>query len=153
MPEKPRRITLRTADVPADFPRLVEIWRSAVTATHDFLAEEDFDRIENNLASAYFPAVDLLVAEVDGVAVGFAGVADGNLEMLFVSDESRGTGVGTLLLREAIADRGVVRVDVNEQNVSGIGFYLSRGFVQVGRSELDGDGRPYPILHLALPTP
>lgn len=153
MPENPRRITLRAADATADFPRLVEIWRSAVTATHDFLAAEDFDRIESNLASAYFPAVDLLVAEVDGSAVGFAGVADDNLEMLFVSDESRGTGVGTLLLREAIAHRGVVRVDVNEQNATGIGFYLSRGFVQVGRSELDGDGRPYPILHLALPTP
>lgn len=27
---------------PADYPRLMEIWESAVLHTHDFLREEDF---------------------------------------------------------------------------------------------------------------
>ena len=152
MPENTHSIELRGVHGPAEYPRLVEIWRSAVVATHDFLGEDDFRRIESNLATTYFPAVELLVAELDGEAVGFAGVADGNLEMLFVADESRGSGVGTRLLEETIARRGVTRVDVNEQNKSGLGFYLSRGFTRVGRSELDGDGRPYPILHLELAT-
>ncbi|WP_286174574.1 GNAT family N-acetyltransferase [Mycobacterium sp. DL99] len=135
---------------PDDYPRLTEIWRSAVRATHDFLEGEDFQRIESNLAQAYFPAVTLTVAERDGEAVGFAGTADGNLEMLFVSDEARGSGIGSLLLAETIAKDGVTKVDVNEQNSGAHGFYLSRGFTQISRSELDGDGRPYPILHLAL---
>ncbi|OAT67959.1 GCN5 family acetyltransferase [Mycobacteroides immunogenum] len=152
MPTNHGDVALRTARVPDDYPRLVEIWRSAVGATHDFLAESDFRRIESNLASAYFPAVTLTVAERDGRAVGFAGTAEGNLEMLFVTDDVRGSGIGSLLLAETIAKDGVVKVDVNEQNVGALGFYLSRGFSQVGRSELDGDGRPYPILHLALPA-
>lgn len=54
------------------------------------------------------------------------------------------------LRNEVITELGVTGVDVNEQ-ISGVcGFYLSRGFTQVRRYELDGDGRPYPILHLEL---
>lgn len=45
---------------------------------------------------------------------------------------------------------GEVYVDVNEQNEQAHRFYLSQGFKQVGRSELDDDGRPYPILNLCL---
>lgn len=56
-----------------------------------------------------------------------------------------------VLLAHVVDEQGVVRVDVNEQNPDALGFYLSRGFHHVGRSDLDGDGRPYPILHLALP--
>ena len=148
MPAGPISTTVRPVRGAAEYPQLVEIWRSAVRATHDFLAEEDFARIESNLASVYFPAVTLAVAEREGRAVGFAGVAEGSLEMLFVADEARGTGVGTLLLQHVIEHLAVTRVDVNEQNSGAHGFYLSRGFVQTGRSELDGDGRPYPILHL-----
>lgn len=152
MPENPNEIRIRPTFGPSEYPALVEIWRSAVRATHDFLEESDFARIEGNLASAYFPAVTLIVAERDERPIAFAGVAEGNLEMLFVSDDARGTGIGTVLLRKTVERHGVTRVDVNEQNPQGHGFYLSRGFVQTGRSEVDGDGRPYPILHLALPA-
>nr|WP_237464911.1 GNAT family N-acetyltransferase [Leucobacter luti] len=131
---------------------MVAIWRSAVLATHDFLAGSDFERIEQNLAAAYFPAVTLLVAERGGVPLGFAGVADGGLEMLFVSAAARGSGIGTALLAEAVSRHSVTRVDVNEQNAGAHRFYLSHGFTQIGRSELDGDGRPYPLVHLALRT-
>ena len=133
-----------------EYPRLVEIWRSAVRATHDFLSESDFLEIESHLVPAYFPAVSLLLAERDGVVVGFAGVADHNLEMLFVDDTERGGGVGSALLRAAIERFDVQRVDVNEQNPAALGFYLSKGFTEIGRSEVDGDGKPYPILHLQL---
>lgn len=143
-------LEIRESYGPAEYPALVEIWRSAVRATHDFLEESDFDRIESNLASAYLPAVSLIVAERAGEPVGFAGIAEGNLEMLFVTDEARGQSIGSKLLNEAITEFGVTRVDVNEQNSGACGFYLSRGFEQVGRDELDGDGRPYPTLHLEL---
>ena len=76
---------------------------------------------------------------------------DGTLEMLFVSDAVRGEGIGSALLAEVIGNQSVVTVDVNEQNPDALHFYLRRGFAPVGRSALDGDGRPYPIVHLALP--
>ena len=144
------QLSLRACRGQAEYPVLVEIWRSAVRATHDFLDESDFLRIESRLASDYFPAVNLTVAEKDGKPVGFAGVHDGSLEMLFVSDSVRGQGIGAALLAEVVDKQAVSKVDVNEQNHGAHGFYLSRGFVQVGRSELDGDGRPYPIIHMEL---
>lgn len=153
MPSPLSPVTIRAAHVPQEYPVLVDIWRSAVRATHSFLADEDFSRIESNLASSYFPGVMLVVAERGGRPVGFAGAADGSLEMLFVADEARGSGLGTLLLQHVITHLAVIRVDVNEQNVNAHDFYTRRGFIETGRSERDGDGRPYPILHLALKTP
>ena len=145
-------VILRACRGETEYPALVDIWRSAVRATHDFLDGSDFTRIESRLASDYFPAVTLTVAEKDGKPVGFAGVHGDSLEMLFVSDAVRGQGIGSALLSEVIARQGVSTVDVNEQNHGAYGFYVSRGFVRVGRSELDADSRPYPTLHMELST-
>ncbi len=152
---KPRHgafgISIRSALGPEEYPRLVAVWRSAVDATHDFLAAEHREEIESHLASDYFPQVALFVAVRGGVPVGFAGVAEGNLEMLFVDAAARGTGVGSALLSFVIAGHGVRTVDVNEQNAQAVGFYRSRGFRVTCRSELDDQGRPYPLVHMAVP--
>ncbi|QCR19407.1 acetyltransferase [Agrococcus sp. SGAir0287] len=143
-------VRIRPAQGPSEHPALVAVWRSAVDATHDFLAREDRDAIEAALADAYLPAVHLAVAEVGGRVVGFAGMHDGALEMLFVDAAHHGRGVGSALLAHAIAEHGIRRVDVNEQNASAARFYERRGFEVAGRSETDDAGRPYPILHLRL---
>lgn len=137
----------------AEYPALTAIWRGAVEATHTFLADPDRDEIEAKLPSDYFPAVVLSVAERDGRPVGFSGVLDGTLEMLFVDAAQRGSGIGTALLAHAIRKHGITKVDVNEQNVSAAGFYAHRGFEVVGRIETDDAGRPYPLLHLSLGRP
>lgn len=144
------RMTLRPIFGAADYPTLVQIWRSAVDATHDFLAAEDRKRIEENLIPHYFPAVELFAAELDGELVGFAGVAEGTVEMLFIASDYHGRGIGTALLDEAVSRHGARTVDVNEHNPGAVGFYRSYGFVITGRDETDADGRPYPILHMRL---
>lgn len=118
--------------------------------SHDFLARAHRDEIESHLESDYFPGVVLSVAERSDRPVGFSGVLDGNLEMLFVEATERGTGVGTALLEHAITEHGVTTVDVNEHNSAALRFYARRGFEVVGRSETDEAGRPYPLLHLRL---
>ncbi|MGF6173821.1 ribosomal protein S18 acetylase RimI-like enzyme [Ensifer sp. 4252] len=57
-------------------------------------------------------------------------------------------GVGRALVEHAVALHPVLTVDVNEQNLSGAGFYARLGFETTGRSPVDDDGRPYPLLHL-----
>ncbi|MGN7977607.1 acetyltransferase [Microbacterium sp. 22195] len=143
-------ILIRPSFGATEHPALVSIWRSAVDATHHFLSDADRDEIQAHLASDYFPAVELAVAEIDGRAVGFAGTLDGALEMLFVDAAHRGAGIGSALLAHAIAESSVTRVDVNEQNPDAAAFYARRGFEVIGRSELDDAGRPYPLLHLRL---
>lgn len=143
-------VHIRPATGAAEYPALVAIWRSAVDATHHFLTAADRDEIEARLASDYFPAVQLSVAEVDGRSAGFSGVLDGTLEMLFVGATRRGSGIGSALLAHAVEEHGVTAVDVNEQNAEAAGFYAHRGFEVVGRSDTDEAGRPYPVLHLRL---
>lgn len=85
-----------------DYPRLIEIWESAVRNTHDFLKEEDFAYYKKQLP-VYFQHVTLSGFEQEGILVGFAGVAEGNLEMLFVDNNYRGTGIGKKLIEYAIS--------------------------------------------------
>lgn len=134
-----------------DHPTLVAIWEASVRASHHFLQEADIVALRPLILEHYFDAVTLNCARgEDGEIVGFIGVAEGNIEMLFVAPAGMGQGVGRLLVAHAIANLGVSRVDVNEQNEQALGFYRRLGFAQVGRSPLDGEGRPYPLLHLAL---
>jgi len=143
-------IEIRPSAGATEWPRLTAIWRSAVDATHDFLAAEDVEYFESRLATDYLPQVDVTVAVVAGRTVGFSGIADGKLEMLFIDGDHRGRGVGAALLRDAVAKVPNLLVDVNEQNEQAVGFYLRHGFHTVGRSATDGDGKPYPLLHLEL---
>lgn len=132
-----------------DYPRLIEIWESAVLNTHDFLKEEDFLYYKKQLP-VYFQYVTLLGFEQEGVLVGFMGIAKGNLEMLFVDNDCRRTGIGKNLIAYAIANLHVTKVDVNEQNAQAVGFYKYMGFTILKRSKLDGEGKEYPILHMQL---
>lgn len=135
--------------VPSQFDRLVAIWESSVRATHHFLQESDIAALRPLLLNAYLPNLNVVIArDENGVIHGFLGVDQNRIEMLFVDDASRGKGVGSLLLRHAIEQFGANEVDVNEQNPQGVGFYQHMGFEQVGRSELDGQGNPFPLLHM-----
>jgi putative acetyltransferase len=42
---------------------------------------------------------------------------------------------------------------VNEQNPAAVGFYEALGFTVRGRSPVDGEGRPFPLLHMHRPAP
>ncbi|ALM52948.1 acetyltransferase [Halomonas huangheensis] len=133
--------------------RLVEVWEASVRATHDFLDEQDLIALKPLILEQYLDAVELKCARnEDGAIVGFSGVHDGNLEMLFVAPQARGTGVGSLLISHAIQHQGITKVDVNEQNEQALAFYRHIGFQVTGRSPLDGQGKPYPILHMCLGT-
>lgn len=131
-----------------EYPKLIEVWVSAVKATHDFLKEEDFEFYREHVP-IYFNHVDLYAyKDKKGEIKGFLGVSDGNIEMLFVDNESRGSGIGKILLDYAINELDTRHVDVNEQNKQALDFYFHLGFEEIARSEYDGEGLNYPILHL-----
>lgn len=76
------------------------------------------------------------------------GVHDSKIEMLFVSDNCRGKGIGKKLIEYAIDVLNIKFVDVNEQNIQGVGFHKHMGFEIFKRSDLDEQGNPFPILHM-----
>lgn len=134
-----------------DFPRMVDVWEASVRATHHFVREEDIQLFRPLVQSA-LPGITEIVCVRDehGMAAGFVAVEHQKIEMLFIHPEARGQGVGKRLLDYAVDTFGAKRLDVNEQNEQALGFYLHMGFEVVGRSELDGTGKPYPILHMQL---
>jgi putative acetyltransferase len=142
-------IRLRVA-VEADGPAITDVWERAVRATHTFLSEQDIAGFLPKIQDEYLPAVEVIVAvdELDR-PTGFIGVDGSHIEMLFVDPDLHRSGIGTALLERVIRERGALTVDVNEQNPDAVDFYERRGFAQTGRSELDADGNPFPILHLA----
>jgi len=134
---------------PSEYQEVVEVWEASVRATHHFLKEEDIAYFKPLILNTYLDAVELRCIRGQGKKIiGFLGVADQNLEMLFIDPEYRGKKVGSSLLKYAIKHLDVTKVDVNEQNEQALGFYQHFGFVVVSRSELDASGKPYPILHM-----
>ncbi|BFO02363.1 acetyltransferase [Pseudomonas guariconensis] len=135
----------------ADHPHLLNIWLRSVRATHHFLKESDIEELLPQLRDIYLPAVELWVAvDAEDCPLGFVGLNENHVEMLFIESGLRGKGIGRTLLDHARGSRSQMSVDVNEQNPDAVGFYLHYGFIQTGRSPLDGEGRPFPLLHLSL---
>ena len=110
---------------------LMIIWEDSVRHTHDFLRENDIKALRplvyQNLES--IPELWAIKAE-DSCYKGFMGID------------------GIKLLRHAVSGLGVTEVDVNEQNPQAYCFYQKQGFKKYSRSELDGQGNPFPVLHL-----
>ncbi len=135
----------------ADHPQLLNIWLRSVRATHHFLQESDIEALIPQLRDIYLPAVELWVAvDTENCPLGFIGLNENHVEMLFIEPDLRGKGIGRALLDHSRSSRSQMSVDVNEQNPDAVGFYLHYGFVQTARSPLDGEGRPFPLLHLSL---
>lgn len=132
-----------------DHPALLDIWLRAVRATHDFLTEPETQAMLPMLRDQYLAAVELWVAAgPDGAPEGFMGLDDAKVEMLFVDPDRHGRGTGRRLLAQAAAMKGELTLDVNEQNPGAVAFYRRCGFRETGRSPLDGQGQPFPLVHM-----
>ncbi|MES2301583.1 MAG: acetyltransferase [Pseudomonadota bacterium] len=133
---------------PDDGLRVLAIWAAAVDATHHFLTDQDRHAIGEEVAT-FLPHAPLLVAVDDhDVALAFMMVAERHLEALFVDPGHHRAGIGKAMVRHALDDQPGLSVDVNAQNDGAATFYEHIGFVETGRSSRDGQGRPYPLIHL-----
>ena len=130
--------------------QLVNVWERSVRATHAFLSDAEIAEIKPFVPQALTGVETLIIAEENGGPAGFMGVQDGRLEMQFLDPEARGHGLGRRLLEHGVAHLGVTELTVNEQNPQAVGFYEHLGFKTYRRTELDEEGRPYPLLYMRL---
>lgn len=129
--------------------KLTIIWQKSVEATHLFLSPQDIKDILPQVVIGLKQIPILLVSFTDDdEPIGFAGIADNKLEMLFLSPDYFQQGIGYKMISTAIQDYQINYVDVNEQNPKALKFYLRQGFTIFKRSPVDSDNRPFPILHL-----
>ena len=144
----------------ADHEALSLLWRRSVEATHQFLPPAEVERLFEDVRRLYLPGVESLwVAELSESSsagarpVGFMGCNGPQVEMLFVDPACFRCGIGAALLAHAKAAHKRLTLDVNEQNPQALTFYERQGFGIVGRSAQDGQGMPYPLLHMAWQRP
>lgn len=129
--------------------QLLNVWESSVKATHLFLSDDERNHIKEYVPEALGNIPVLIIVEnEEGNPVGFMGIADQMLEMLFISNEYRGQGAGKQLLQYGIDQYSVNQLAVNEQNPLARGFYEHMGFKVYKRTELDEQGNPYPLLYM-----
>ena len=69
--------------------------------------------------------------------LGFIGLENNHIEMLFVSPEFSKRGIGRKLLQYSIAHMNANSIEVYEKNKVALDFYMKAGFKIVFRSEID----------------
>ena len=146
-------IRLARAD---DLDGLVALWERSVRATHRFLSEADIVQLRPHVRHA-LGDIELelwVLADADDTPMGFLGLSGNDISALFLDPAGRNRGAGRRLVAHAQSLReGELTVDVNEQNPAAVGSYEALGFVGVGRSPLDDEGRPFPLLHMHRAAP
>lgn len=94
---------------------IVQLWEANVKVTHTFLTKEEIQNIKQYVpqAVAHVPHLCIALSE-KGELLGFIGVADQRLEMLFIQVNARGQVIGKQVLRYAIKNFDVKELTVNE---------------------------------------
>ena len=133
--------------------QVLDVWEQSVLATHYFLKPEDFQSIKQIVRSIDFTAFEMYCLMADQTVIGFLGVADKKIEMLFLSPQYLGKGFGKRFMNFAMLELGANKVDVNEQNIIAVEFYQRFGFKTYERTEKDDQGKDYPVLRMRLSTP
>ena len=128
---------------------LTDIWEASVRATHTFLTEDDIAALRRYVPGALraVPHLTGLRDEHDPPA-GLCGVDWQRRELLCRHPYVVGKGAGRLLVQHAFDEYQVNEVCVNEQNPTAAAFYRHMGFVLDHRTDLDEQGRPFPLLYL-----
>lgn len=132
-----RQVVIRRAET-ADAPAVARIHIAARAEAMPWLAVVHSD------AETFWWAEHVLlvekevwVAELDGAVAGFAAIAPGWLDQLYVDPDCQGIGIGRRLLdlaKERQPDE--LRLHVFARNARARRFYEVAGFVQIG----EGDG-------------
>lgn len=136
----------------SDFYRfqVLDVWERSVRATHDFLSIADFEEIKALVQTINFNDFGVYCLVDGNKVLGFIGVAGNKVEMLFLDPAYLRKGWGTRLMHFAMHDLLATEVDVNEQNIHAVAFYLQLGFAPYERTDKDDQGKPYPLLRMRL---
>ena len=131
--------------------KLCIVWKKSVRETHLFLSEYEIEKISKYIPSA-LKGIDrlMIISNSSNEPVGFMGIEERKLEMLFILPEERRKGLGKRLLQYGIEKYAVNELGVNEQNPQAKGFYEYMGFRTYKRTDMDEQGNPYPILYMKL---
>jgi ribosomal protein S18 acetylase RimI-like enzyme len=125
---------------PFDAPAIAVIHRNALRGALPHLpdlhtSEEDVAFFRDRVLTRCEVWVD---TDGNGTVVGFCGVSEGWIEHFYVAPSHQGRGVGSRLLRHAMARQPSFRLWTFQRNARARRFYEKHGFIAV--KETDGSG-------------
>ena len=130
---------------------LLNVWEDSVRATHNFLSNEEIEKIKEFVPQALSNIAHLIIeTDENEIPIAFMGIEKQKLEMLFITSKCRGKGIGKKMLLYGIENYKINDLAVNEDNPQAKGFYEHMGFKVYQRNELDDQGNPYPVLYMRL---
>ena len=130
--------------------QIISVWEKSVRATHDFVKPHDIDYFKQIVKGIDFHSFSVYCLTSENKVVGFMGIVDYTIEMLFLDPDFIGQGLGTKLMNFALDELKANKVEVNEQNFNAVKFYSKFGFSTYERTEKDPEGKDYPILKMKL---
>ena len=130
--------------------QIISVWEISVRATHDFVSPKDIDYFKEIVKGIDFNSFPVYCLVSEDKVLGFIGVEDSTIEMLFLDPNFIGQGLGKKLMNFALSELKADKVNVNEQNTNAVTFYVKFGFVTYERTEKDPEGKDYPILKMKL---
>jgi putative acetyltransferase len=133
-----------------DYTEILQVWELSVRASHDFLDEADIQIYKSIISSTYLDDLQLFGIHHNHQLLGFIGVGDKSIGLLFVLPETHGMGIGLALVNYVYQHLYITEVDVNEQNTKAYDFYRHLGFKVTERSATDAIGKPFPVLSMKL---
>ena len=129
---------------------MLNVWEQSVLATHEFLTPSDFSEIKEAVQTINFYDFQVYCLTDDELVIGFIGVGDEKIEMLFLDPKYFRRGLGKVLVNFAVNELFANRVDVNVQNVKAVSFYRKFGFETYETTDKDDQGRSYPLFRMKL---
>ena len=130
---------------------LLKVWEQSVRTTHLFLSESEIMNIREYVPQALINIENLVIAkDENNIPVAFMGIENESLEMLFITPEERGKGLGKQRIQYGIEHYSIKKLAVNEQNPQAKGFYEHMGFQVYKRTDHDEQGNSYPLLYMSL---
>lgn len=110
-----------------DISRVAEIWLQANLSAHDFISP-DYWKDNRQAVSAALQEAEVYVYEAAGKIQGFVGLNGDYIEGIFVSEESRSSGIGRSLLDFVKSVKEELSLHVYQKNRRAIEFYTREGF-------------------------
>lgn len=134
-----------------DLDALLDVWERASRTGHPFLSDGFIVSERQRVADQWLPVSETVVAEDDGVVVGFVAMVGDEVGGLFVDPVRQGQGIGRRLMAHAVIGRERLELGVFEANDRARGFYESLGFREVGRGDEPVEGHVEVRMRLDLP--
>jgi putative acetyltransferase len=126
---------LRRASL-ADMPAVAVLHRTTMRASLSYLPDlHTADEDRRFFTETLFPANTVWLAEEAELLAGYAAVAPGWLNHLYVHPDHQGRGAGPLLLAKAMEAQSELRLWTFQRNVRARALYESRGFTLVRLSD------------------